>query len=59
MRLRPNHAFKPKPLRSANHMAGKACHVVRSTARLGLTWVLGPGEGDPACPEIERKVQGT
>src|SRR3546814_20394448 len=39
--LRPNNAFKPKPLRSANHMAGKDCHVLRSTARLGLTSVLG------------------
>lgn len=33
----PNNAFKPKPLRSANHMAGTACHVLRSTTRLGLT----------------------
>jgi len=33
----PNNAFKPKPLRSINHMAGRACHVVGSTARLGLT----------------------
>src|SRR3546814_17603738 len=39
--LRTNNAFKPKPLRSANHMAGKVCHVLRSTARLGLTLVLG------------------
>ena len=39
--VRPNNAFKPKPLRSANHMAGTACHVLRSTTRLGLTWVLG------------------
>src|SRR5690606_8846790 len=38
---RSNNAFKPKPLRSANHMAEKACHVLRSTTRLGLTWVLG------------------
>ena len=36
----PNNAFKPKPLRSANHMAGKACHVLCSTARLGLTLAL-------------------
>ena len=33
----PNNAFKPKPLRSTNHMADKACHVVGSTTRLGLT----------------------
>ena len=39
---RPNKSFKPKPLRYANHMAGKACHVLRSTTRLGLTLVLGP-----------------
>ena len=38
---RPNKSFKPKPLRYANHMAGRACHVLRSTTRLGLTWVLG------------------
>src|SRR3546814_9173269 len=38
---RPNNAFKPKPLRSAKHMAGTACHVLRSTTRLGLTSVLG------------------
>src|SRR5690606_1441972 len=39
--MAPNNAFKPKPLRSANHMAGRACHVLRSTTRFGLTWVLG------------------
>ena len=39
--LPPNKSFKPKPLRYANHMAGKACHVLRSTARLGLTLALG------------------
>ena len=33
----PNNAFKPNPLRYANRMAGRACHVVRSTALLGLT----------------------
>ncbi len=33
----PNNAFKPKPLRSTKHMAGKACHVFGSTTRLGLT----------------------
>lgn len=32
----PNNAFKLKPLRSGNHMADKACHVVRSTSRTGL-----------------------
>ena len=37
----PNNAFKPKPLRSTNLMADKACHVVGSTTQLGLTWVLG------------------
>src|SRR5690606_6631987 len=40
--LGPNNAFKPKPLRYAKHMAGTACHVLRFTTRLGLTWVLGP-----------------
>ena len=35
--LGPNNAFKPKPLRYAKHMAGTACHVLRSTTRLGLT----------------------
>src|SRR5699024_8938570 len=35
--LAPNNAFKPKPLRSTNHMAGTACHVVGSTTQLGLT----------------------
>src|SRR5690606_36818876 len=38
---RPNKSFEPNPLRYANHMAGKACHVLRSTTRLGLTLVLG------------------
>src|SRR5690606_14876264 len=38
---RPNNAFKPSPLRYANHMAGKACHVLCSATRLGLTQVLG------------------
>ena len=38
--VRPNNAFKPKPLRSTKHMAGKACHVLGSTTRLGLTLVL-------------------
>ena len=35
--LLPNNAFKPKLLRSANHMAGTACHVLGSTTQLGLT----------------------
>jgi hypothetical protein len=35
--LLPNNAFKPKPLRSTKHMAGKACHVLGSTTQLGLT----------------------
>jgi len=35
--LRPNNAFKPDPLRYAAQAAGKACHLVRSTARVGLT----------------------
>src|SRR5690606_39594682 len=26
--VKPNNAFKPTPLRSTNHMAGTACHVV-------------------------------
>ena len=38
-------SFKPKPLRSAKHMADTACHVLRSTTRLGLTWVLGVNVG--------------
>lgn len=33
----PNNAFKPTPLRSTNHMAGTACHVVCSATRCGLT----------------------
>lgn len=37
----PNNAFKPKPLRYAAHMAERACHVFRSTARFGLTYALG------------------
>src|SRR5690606_34767077 len=39
--LRSNNSFKPTPLRYANHMAGTACHVLRSTTRRGLTQVLG------------------
>lgn len=37
----PNNSFKPTPLRYANHMAGTACHVLRSTTRRGLTQALG------------------
>ena len=33
----PNYAFKPNPLRYAAQAAGKACHLVHSTARVGLT----------------------
>ena len=53
--LGPNNAFKPKPLRYAKHMAGTACHVLRFTTRLGLTWVLGRnGEfRGIACPTTE------
>src|SRR3546814_11374704 len=39
--MRPNNAFKPTPLRYAKHMAGRACHVLGSTTRRGLTYVLG------------------
>ena len=35
--LRPNNAFKPKPLRSTKYMAGKACHAFGSTTQFGLT----------------------
>src|SRR3546814_17896999 len=38
--VRPIIAFKPKPLRSAKHMAGTASHVLRSTTRLGFTSLL-------------------
>src|SRR3546814_1779042 len=38
--VRPNNAFKPKPLRSAKHMAGTACPVFSSTTRPRLTYVL-------------------
>src|SRR5690606_20759589 len=38
---RPNESFKPKPLRYAFLAAVKACHLARSTTRLGLTLVLG------------------
>ena len=36
----PFYSFKPKPLRSTNNMAERACHVVGSTTRFGLTQVL-------------------
>ena len=37
----PNNAFKPTPLRSTTHMAGRACHMGCSTTRRGLTQALG------------------
>src|SRR3546814_9430100 len=37
---RPNSSFNPNPLRSTNHMADKACHVVGSTTQVGLTQAL-------------------
>lgn len=37
-----NNSFKPNPLRYTNNMAGRACHVVASTTRVGLTQALGP-----------------
>ena len=40
MSLGPNNAFKPKPLRSTKHMAGKACHVVGYATQVGLTQAL-------------------
>ena len=33
----PNNAFKPNSFRYANNMAGKACHVLGSATRVGLT----------------------
>src|SRR5690606_15079900 len=50
---RPNKSFKPKPLRYANHMADTACHVLRSTTRLGLTLALG-GMSEIAAAMIEK-----
>ena len=50
---RPNKSFKPKPLRYAKHMASKACHVFRSTTRLGLTLALGIMERLP----MDRSIQ--
>ena len=52
---RPNNSFKPTPLRGANHMAGKACHVLHAPTQRGLTLALGldsrtAGAGHPvAC----------
>ena len=48
---RPNNAFKPNPLRYAAQAAGKACHLVHSTARVGLTWVLGSMDRSQPTPE--------
>ena len=39
-----NDSFKPNPFRYVNNMAGKACHVLASTTRVGLTQVLEPAE---------------
>ena len=39
---RPNNSFKPNPLRYTNNLAGKACHVVGSATRVGLTQALEP-----------------
>ena len=39
-----NNSFKPNPLRYTNNMADKACHVVGSTTRVGLTQALVPME---------------
>jgi hypothetical protein len=38
---RPNKSFKPKPLRYANHLADKACHVLHPPTQRGSTLVLG------------------
>jgi len=54
--LGPNNAFKPKPLRYAKHMAGTACHVLRFTTRLGLTWVLGRGTNVFSKPVIYMQI---
>jgi hypothetical protein len=35
--MRPNSAFKPNSFRYANNMAEKACHVLGSATRVGLT----------------------
>lgn len=44
---RPNKSFKPTPLRGANHMADKACHVLHAPTQRSLTLVLGPMYGFP------------
>src|SRR5690606_16160180 len=54
--LGPNNAFKPKPLRYAKHMAGTACHVLRFTTRLGLTWVLGLMSAIRAIERVKRPL---
>lgn len=36
--------IKPNPLRYAAHVAGTACHLAHSTARIGLTSALGDYE---------------
>ena len=54
----PNNAFKPKPLRYAKHMAGTACHVLRSTTRLGLTLVLGAMEFESIRPVLSGVAGG-
>ena len=36
-----NKSSKPTPLRGANHMAGKACHALRTPTQRGLTLALG------------------
>jgi hypothetical protein len=40
--MAPNNSFKPNLLRYGNSMAEKACHVVPSTAQVGLIQALGP-----------------
>src|SRR5690606_377124 len=40
--LAHNSSFNPNPLRYTNHMAGRACHVVGSTTRVGLTQGVRP-----------------
>src|SRR5690606_25650148 len=58
----PNNSFKPTPLRYANHMAGRACHMVCSTTRRGLTQVLGRfGESAQMDPTtiVQDAISGT
>src|SRR5690606_37042349 len=55
-------SFKPTPLRYANHMAGRACHMVCSTTRRGLTQVLGRfGESAQMDPTtiVQDAISGT